>query len=82
MKPKSLEEQFEKEKIEEYILEKGWSEYINRCVDLIYFNFQNFGWTYCENEKLNRDEIENNIINLIGHVLELKDKTGQVDLLI
>lgn len=87
-KPKELtEEQIDKielecarkkEKTEEYISDKGWNAYVDKCVDIIYFNFNNFGWTYGASfleltKPVTRDDIEDNIINLIGE--SIKGKT-------
>jgi hypothetical protein len=63
----------DRDKTYEYICKKGWNAYIDRCVDIIYFNFKNFGWTYGENEAVTRDRIENNIMRLICD--SLKEKT-------
>lgn len=68
----------QKEKTEELISDKGWNAYVDKCVDIIYFNFNNFGWTYGVSfleltKPVTRDDIEDNIINLIGE--SIKGKT-------
>jgi len=68
-------------KTEEFISDKGWDNYINHCVDIIYFNFKNFGWSYgIEHKPVTRDEIEENIIQLIDSVRkeECQIETGRI----
>lgn len=69
-------------KTEEYISEKGWGDYIDKCVDIIYFNFNNFGWTYGidTDKKVTREEIKDNIKYLIEESIKAKTQieTGRI----
>ena len=69
------------EDIEEYICEKGWYDKIERAVDIIYFNFKNFGWTYAEGktitrQTITRQAIENNLYSLVEEAI---NGEGQVE---
>jgi len=69
---KEVEEQ--KESTYNYVCDKGWNVYIDRCADIIYHNFRNFGWGYgLEDKPVTRIEIEDNIMHLIGE--SLREKT-------
>ena len=72
-----LDCQRQKEKTQEEISKKGWDAYVDKCVDIIYFNFNNFGWTYGASfleltKPVTRDDIEENIIYLIGESIKSK----------
>ena len=60
--------------VEDYISNKGWNKYINHCVNIIYFNFNHFGWTYGKGKEVTRKDIKDNILHLIESSIEMKNQ--------
>lgn len=65
------------EDIETFICHKGWSDRVEHALDILFMNFQVFGWRYGFLDKeITREELKDNLYHLIEYSKQEKCRVG------